>query len=89
MRNILYLLLISTLILSCNTAKTKLNISSELNELVTIMQGQYSSEAQSIRDKNYFNISLRMIPIWKDKGHYLYVEQAMFEKQDKPYRVRI
>jgi hypothetical protein len=30
-----------------------------------------------------------MTPIWKKKGHYLYVEQAMFEKQDSPYRVRI
>jgi hypothetical protein len=30
-----------------------------------------------------------MTPIWKSKGHYLYVEQAMFEKQDSPYRVRI
>jgi len=30
-----------------------------------------------------------MVPIWKNKGNYLYVEQAIFKKQDKPYRVRI
>ncbi|WP_396153763.1 chromophore lyase CpcT/CpeT [Flavobacterium sp.] len=61
----------------------------DLAYLVAIMQGIYSSEKQSIDDKEYFNISLRMTPIWKSKGHYLYVEQAMFEKQDSPYRVRI
>ena len=53
------------------------------------MQGTYSSENQAKTDTTYFNISLRMVPIWKDKGHYLYVEQALFKKQDKPYRVRI
>ena len=63
--------------------------STDLEQLVAYMQGTYSSEKQSIDDKEYFNISLRMIPIWKKKGHYLYVEQAMFEKQDSPYRVRI
>jgi hypothetical protein len=61
----------------------------DLEYLVSIMQGTYSSEKQSMDDKEYFNISLRMTPIWKKKGHYLYVEQAMFEKQDSPYRVRI
>lgn len=60
-----------------------------LNELAAIMQGHYSSEKQSVADTSYFNISLRMVPIWKSKGHYLYVEQAIFKKQDKPYRVRI
>jgi len=60
-----------------------------LKELVSIMQGHYSSEAHSIEDKSYYNISLRMTPIWKEKGNYLFVEQAMFDKQDKPYRVRV
>ena len=61
----------------------------DLEQLVVYMQGTYSSEKQSMDDKEYFNISLRMTPIWKKKGHYLYVEQAMFEKQESPYRVRI
>lgn len=65
------------------------NKTTDLKYLVAIMQGTYSSEKQSITDKEYFNISLRMIPIWKEKGNYLYVEQAMFEKQESPYRVRI
>ncbi len=77
-------------LISCTSSKSKSDkINGNLNELVNIMQGQYSSEAQSKRDISYFNISLRMIPIWKNKGHYLYVEQAMFSKQEKPYRVRI
>ena len=53
------------------------------------MQGYYSSEKQALADKDYYNISLRMTPIWKSKGNYLFVEQAIFDKQDKPYRVRI
>lgn len=89
----IYFIFIGTLILtSCSISKTKAttqNDSSHLKELVSIMQGQYSSDAHSKRDSAYFNISLRMIPIWKNKGHFLYVEQAMFSKQEKPYRIRI
>lgn len=84
------LLLLTLVIISCKSTKNGGNQSeANLNELVTIMQGQYSSEAQSKRDTSYYTISLRMVPIWKNKGHYLYVEQAMFSKQEKPYRVRI
>lgn len=74
------------LLLGCKPGQQK---NSDLEQLVAYMQGTYSSEKQSMDDKEYFNISLRMTPIWKKKGHYLYVEQAMFEKQDSPYRVRI
>lgn len=75
------------LLFGCKSTQEKK--ATDLEYLVAIMQGTYSSEKQSIEDKEYFNISLRMTPIWKKKGHYLYVEQAMFEKQDSPYRVRI
>lgn len=75
------------LIFGCKSTQEKK--STDLAYLVTIMQGTYSSEKQSKTDEEYFNISLRMIPIWKEKGNYLYVEQAMFEKQESPYRVRI
>lgn len=90
MKKTLFLLAITTLFLGCKSSQNKtFKNSSELNELVTIMQGHYSSELQSKEDKEYYNISLRMTPIWKDKGNYLFVEQAIFDKQDKPYRVRI
>jgi hypothetical protein len=87
MKKQLFTLLISLIIVGCKP--TQQHKTNDLNQLVAIMQGTYSSEKQSIEDKEYFNISLRMIPIWKEKGNYLYVEQAMFEKQDSPYRVRI
>ncbi len=64
------------LIFGCKSAPQ--NTTSDLDQLVAIMQGNYSSEKQSIEDKEYFNISLRMTRIWKSKGNYLYVEQAMF-----------
>ena len=60
-----------------------------LDELVSIMQGSYNSSKQAAADTTYYSISLRMVPIWKEKGHFLYVEQALSAKQDKPYRVRI
>jgi CpeT protein len=90
-KTIILLVSIILLLIGCNVSKSTSNKadSAELKELVSIMQGNYSSETHSKRDTSYFNISLRMVPIWKNKGHYLYVEQAMFSKQEKPYRVRI
>lgn len=79
-----------TLLISCKPTQNQSSKNSDaLNELVSIMQGHYSSEKQSIADSDYYNISLRMTPIWKEKGNYLFVEQAIFDKQDKPYRVRV
>ena len=90
MKKIIFLLtLLSLGIFSSNAQDAKKGNEKYLNELAAIMQGHYSSEKQSKADTSYFNISLRMLPIWKNKGHYLYVEQAIFAKQDKPYRVRI
>ena len=65
------------------------------NDNITIfynqLQGEYSSEAQSKEDTSYFNIYLAMYPIWTDRtdGKWLYVEQAMAAKREKPYRQRI
>jgi hypothetical protein len=88
-KNIFLLILVFFSAFIGNAQSKKKSSESYLNELVTIMQGHYSSEKQSVADTTYFNISLRMVPIWKNKGHYLFVEQAIFKKQDKPYRVRI
>ena len=54
------------------------------------MAGSYSSAAQSQSDSEYKNIVLHMKPIWMDRtdGRWLYVEQAMQEAADKPYRQR-
>jgi CpeT protein len=55
------------------------------------MSGSFSSELQSKNDSDYFDIRLRMEPIWKatDSEFYLYVEQAMSSSLEKPYRQRI
>lgn len=89
MKKIIVLIVSVVLLASCKSVKAPASSAAGLTELTSIMQGTYSSEKQSIADTSYFNISLRMVPIWKNKGHYLYVEQAMFTKQEKPYRVRI
>ncbi|HEU4495979.1 MAG TPA: chromophore lyase CpcT/CpeT [Flavobacterium sp.] len=89
MKKLIYLFAAAILLTSCKPALTNSNKSASLKELASIMQGAYSSEKQSLQDKSYYNISLRMVPIWKNKGYYLYVEQALFEKQEAPYRVRI
>lgn len=88
MKKVVVLLVAILLTAGCKTIQNQSD-SNELKELVSIMQGHYSSEKQALADKDYYNISLRMTPIWKSKGNYLFVEQAIFDKQDKPYRVRI
>jgi hypothetical protein len=64
---------------------------SELEELVNWMTGSFSSAEQSKNDSDYYNISLEMHRIWKDNnyGYWLYVEQAVSNTKDKPYRQRI
>lgn len=91
MKKVAILLFIAVAVASCKSGQSSVSKSeSNFKELISIMQGSYSSEKQSVIDTSYFNISLRMIPIWKNKkDHYLYVEQAIFKKQEKPYRVRI
>lgn len=61
----------------------------ELQTLFALMQGSFNSEKQALADSTYYNISLHMYPIWENRGHWLYVEQAMNAMQDKPYRQRI
>lgn len=63
----------------------------ELAELRDMMKGRYSSKAQSQQDKEFLDIRLVMAPIWPERtdGHWLYVEQAAADKQDKPYRQRV
>lgn len=64
----------------------------DLKLLANYFQGTYSSEEQSKNDTDYFNISLIITPIWKNKndgGYWFYVEQAMASKKEKPYRQRV
>ncbi|HEX8876861.1 MAG TPA: chromophore lyase CpcT/CpeT [Phycisphaerales bacterium] len=68
---------------------------SNLEELVDLMVGSFSSQKQHQEDsENFFDIRLHMAPIWRDisgdeKGYWLYVEQAVAAMPDKPYRQRV
>lgn len=55
------------------------------------LAGHYSSAAQAAADPAYFDVRLHIVPIWPDRtdGPWLYVEQAMANAQDKPYRQRV
>jgi len=55
------------------------------------MTGSFASTAQSTADEDYRDIRLRMAAIWtsREDGRWLYVEQAVAEKQEKPYRQRV
>ncbi len=94
MKKICYFLIFSSnlFLFACSSSnKTASNPNDELAKFQQLMAGKYNSQAQSIADTNYFNISLVMTPIWKDRtdGKWLYVEQAMASKLDKPYRQRV
>jgi hypothetical protein len=84
----LFLVLIVT---ACSPVKKSVKVDRELNQFVDLLHGTFSSEAQSKEDTTYFNISLVMVPIWKERtdGQWMYVEQAMATKLDKPYRQRV
>jgi hypothetical protein len=62
-----------------------------LETLYNWMAGDFTSAAQAAQDTNYFDISLRMIPIWENQqdGYWLYVEQAVSSMRERPYRQRV
>lgn len=64
---------------------------SDISLLLSFMQGSFSSEDQSKVDTNYFDIRLQMKPMWtiRSDAHWIYVEQAVASKMDKPYRQRV
>jgi hypothetical protein len=59
--------------------------------LRTYLCGEHSSEAQAARDGSYYHITLHTTPMWtwRDDGPWLYVEQAVAETPDTPYRQRV
>lgn len=64
---------------------------SALAKATAWLPGHYSSGVQAKEDPTYFDVRLHIVPIWTDRadGPWLYVEQAMADAQDKPYRQRI
>lgn len=62
-----------------------------LKELCGLMRGKFTSNEQATQDTSYFDITLTMMPIWhfKDEGCWLYVEQALTQQLNNPYRQRL
>lgn len=62
-----------------------------VKDLAAWLPGNYSTAAQAAADSTYFDVRLHIVPIWTDRtdGPWMYVEQAMADSQDVPYRQRI
>lgn len=87
-----FLFAFSLVALSAFRSVDAINVKEQpFEKLYTFMSGSFSSELQSQSDSDYFDIRLRMVPIWQrtENQFYLYVEQAMSTAQDKPYRQRV
>ena len=84
-------LIILTLLIAASSKTFSQIKSIDINKLVTMMEGSFSSEEQSKNDSNYYDIRLHMKRIWPEisSAYYLYVEQAVASAQEKPYRQRV
>jgi len=90
MKHLLSIIILLSFFYNCkNESKSEIKEDKELKELFALMQGSFNSEIQAQIDSSYYNIALHMYPIWEDKGNFLYVEQALNNRQNKPYRQRI
>lgn len=89
----LIIVLFSIFFIGCASTNTKTNSSKDpaLQEFSRMLIGEFSSKEQSLQDTTYLNIHLSMSRIWdEDKSAiWLYVEQAMDAKREKPYRQRV
>lgn len=75
----------------CSGTKKVFKPSEKLTLFYEMLEGEYSSADQAAADSTYLNISLIMKRIWNERtdGYWLYVEQALQSKKDKPYRQRV
>lgn len=64
---------------------------SNLQLAMEMLTGSFSSHDQSIVDTSYYDVRLEMVEIWKHRsdGRWIYVEQAIAENLNKPYRQRV
>ncbi len=76
---------------STKSSATNKKQNSDIIRLQQWMTGYFSSQSQAAKDSDYFDVRLRMTPIWKNRtdGFWLYVEQAMAEHESRPYRQRV
>lgn len=76
---------------SCAGSKKGFKPSEKLTLFYEMLEGEYSSAEQAATDSGYLDISLVMKRIWPHRtdGYWLYVEQALANKKEKPYRQRV
>jgi len=104
MHKIIYFITILALFVGCTNDGTKpeptIDASNETEQIPTedlsetlmdYMTGYFTSAKQARADTDYYNIKLKMIPIWQNRtdGDYIYVEQALASNENKPYRQRV
>jgi CpeT protein len=60
---------------------------SDVKKIALTMAGDYSNETQSNKDTSFSHIQLHIKPIWEsdDDGYWLYAEQAISHKPEKPF----
>jgi len=84
-------IVLATLLAACTTLRGS-DRPKASEELGTWMTGVFSSALQASADpENFFDVRLVMMPIWEDRedGPWLYVEQAVGEALERPYRQRV
>ncbi len=66
-------------------------VNPQVAEMQRYLVGYFSSAEQAKADKDFFNIELRVVPVWpaRTDGPWLYVEQADARTPEKPYRQRV
>ena len=84
-RIILCFVLVSILSSCSSTQKA----SNEFTTLATQLEGYFISSKQSLKNDFYENRSLRITPIWKEKGTYFLVEQALIDNPNHPFSVEV
>ena len=62
-----------------------------VERLARFLTGEFSSAEQAAADRNFRPVVLHVVRIWPERsdGPWLYVEQAMAEAIDQPYRQRV
>ncbi len=62
-----------------------------VDRLASLLTGVFSSAEQAIAERGYRHVVLHVVPVWTQRtdGPWLYVEQALAEAIDQPYRQRI
>lgn len=80
------LVLLATRAIAADTASTL-----ALDRVATLLTGTFSSADQALADKNFRHAVLHAVRIWPERadGPWLYLEQALPEALDQPYRQRV